>query len=107
MKFHATKFEVLKHGKNKSLKEDFSYFTLNNDDIIERKEVLRNLGIQSNYEVSIKYHINKVCRNLNRRVGRVLQKISTSTTHIMKLLWKQLVQEHIDYGNEMCAATVI
>ena len=101
MKFNASKFEVLKHGKNESLKDDFTYFTPEYDDIIERKEVLRDLGIQANDKATFEEHINKVCSNVNRKVGWILRTFSTRSTHVMKLLWKQLVQGHIDYGSQV------
>ena len=101
MKFNSTKFEVLKHGKNENLKDVFSYFTPEYENIIERKEVLKDLGTQANDKASIEDHINKVCSNVNRKVGWILRTFSTRTTHVMKLLWKQLVQGHIDYGSQL------
>ena len=101
MKFNASKFEVLKHGKNESLKDEFSYFTPNYEDIIERKEVLRDLGIQANDKATFEDHINKVCSNVNRKAGWIFRTFSTRSTQVMKLLWKQLVQGHIDYGSQL------
>ena len=40
VKFNTTKFEFLKHGKDKELKNDFEYFIPDYEDIVERKEVL-------------------------------------------------------------------
>ena len=56
MKFNSTKFEVLKHGKDEELKNDFEYFTPDYEDIVETKEVLRDLGIQSNDKATFDDH---------------------------------------------------
>jgi hypothetical protein len=44
MKFNGKKFELLRFGKNHNIKDDTSYFTPGMEDIIEEKEVLRDLG---------------------------------------------------------------
>ena len=45
MQFNGGKFEILRYGKNTTLKESTSYFTPNCEEIIEEKECLRDLGI--------------------------------------------------------------
>ena len=101
MMLNTTKFEVLKHGKDEELKNDFNYFTPDHEEIIERKEVLRDLGIQANEKATFDDHINKVCNTVNRKVGWVLRTFSTRSKSVMMLLWKQLIQGHIDYGSQL------
>ena len=95
MVFNTTKFEVLKHGKNEELKDNYSYFTPEYEDIIKRKDILRDLGVMANDKANFEEHINKVCTSVTKKVGWILQTFSTSSTSFMKLLWKQLVQGHI------------
>ena len=101
MKFNSTKFEVLKHGKDEELKNDFEYFTPDYEDIVERKEVLRDLGIQSNDKATFDDHINKVCTSVNKKVGWVLRSFTNRSLSVMKLLWDQVIQGHIDYGSQL------
>ena len=101
MKFNTTKFEVLKHGKDEELKNDFEYFTPDYEDIVERKEVLRDLGIQSNDKATFDDHINKVCTSVYKKVGWVLRSFTNRSLSVMKLLWNQVIQGHIDYGSQL------
>ena len=101
MKFNTTKFEVLKHGKDEELKNDFNYFTPEYEDIIERKEVLRDLGVQANDKAGFEDHINKVCNSVTKKVGWVLRTFNNRSTSVMKLLWNQIIQGHIDYGSQL------
>ena len=45
MKFNGKKFELLIFGRNLNIKDDTSYFTPDMEDVIEEKEVLRDLGV--------------------------------------------------------------
>ena len=101
MVFNTTKFEVLKHGKNEDLKDNYNYFTPEYEDVIERKEILRDLGVMANDKANFEEHINKVCTSVTRKVGWILRSFSTRSTSFMKLMWKQLVQGHIDYGSQL------
>ena len=85
VKFNTTKFEVLKHGKDQELKNDFEFFTPDYKDIVERKEVLRDLGIQSNDKATFHDHINKLCTSVNKKVGWVLRSF-TNRSWIMEVI---------------------
>ena len=61
MVFNATKFEGLKHGKNEELKNQYEYITPDWENLIERKESLRDLGIIVNEKAYFDDYINKVC----------------------------------------------
>ena len=45
MKFNGEKFELIKFGANKGIKENTLYFTPKHESIIKEKESLRDLGI--------------------------------------------------------------
>ena len=57
MLFNSNKFEVLRYGKNQSLKESTSYLTPNYEDIIEEKDVLRDLGVMMSNDASFSSHV--------------------------------------------------
>ena len=65
MKFNSGKFEILRYGKNEELKMNTLYFSAD-DDVIEQKDVLRDLGVQMNDKATFDEHISKVCQKVNR-----------------------------------------
>ena len=101
MIFNGTKFEVLKYGKNENLKDDFNYLTPNAEYVIERKEVVRDLGIMMNDKATFDDHISKVCAKVTQKAGWVLRTFLCRKTNFLKLMWKQLIQPHIDYGSQL------
>ena len=46
MAFNGKKFEILRYGKDQELKNSTEYLTPDAEDLIQRKECLRDLGIQ-------------------------------------------------------------
>ena len=100
MKFNSTKFEVLRYGKNEEMKCGTMYFSAE-DDIIEEKDVLRDLGVQMNNKATFDDHIIKVCQTVKQKSGWILRTFKTRSPQIMKHLWKQLVQPHVDYYSQL------
>ena len=101
MVFNATKFEVLKHGKNEELKNEYEYLTPDCENLIERKDALRDHGIIMNEHANFDDHINKVCSTVTQKVGWILRTFKTRKVEFMKLMWKQLVQGHVDYCSQL------
>ena len=100
MQFNSNKFELLRYGKNDDLKLDTIYFSDDND-IIEEKEVLRDLGVQMNNKATFEDHITKVCQTVRQKSGWILRTFQTRKPYLMKQLWKQLVQPHVDYCSQL------
>ena len=46
-------------------------------------------------------HIEKVCSKTSQKSGWILRTFSCRSTHFMKLMWKTLVQGHIDYASQL------
>ena len=61
MLFNGAKFELLQYGKNEELKNNYNYLSPESEDMIERKESLRDLGVVMNENATFVDHINKVC----------------------------------------------
>ena len=53
----------------KTLKNTCDHLTPNAEDLIERKECVRDLGIQMNDKADFKDHINLVCSKINLKSG--------------------------------------
>ena len=100
MKFNSEKFELLRYGKNEAVKENTVYFS-GDENIIEEKEVLRDLGVQMNNQANFDDHISKVCQKVKQKSGWILRTFKTRSPFVMKVLWKQLVQPHIDYCSQL------
>ena len=101
MVFNATKFEILKHGDNEELKNEYEYFTPKCENPIERKESLRDLGVIMNEKASFQDHINKVCCKVNQKVGWIMRTFKCRKVGFMRQMWNQLVQGHVDYCSQL------
>jgi hypothetical protein len=101
MAFNGSKFEVLRFGKNQELKDNTNYLTPEAEDLIEVKDVLRDLGIMVNDKANFEDHIDKVCAQVNQKAGWILRTFTCRRTWFMKLMWKTLVQGHIDYCSQL------
>lgn len=75
--------------------------TPNATDIIEEKEVLRDLGVIMNHKATFSDHIDKVCSQVIQKAGWILRTFQSRRTGFMKQLWKSLVQGHIDYCSQL------
>ena len=60
MQFNTNKFELLQYGPHKELKNDYSYMTPNQSGPIERKAVVKDLGILVNDSADFNDHIQNV-----------------------------------------------
>ena len=100
MEFNDKKFEVLRYGKNNMIKEDTFYLSSNNE-IIQEKEHLRDLGLEMSNTASFTDHINKVCSKVKQKSGWVLRTFNTRSPVFMKTIWRQLIQPHIDYCSQV------
>ena len=100
MEFNSKKFELLRYGQNEELKVDTLYFSADNN-IIEEKDVLGDLGVQMNNKATFDEHIVKVCQSVKQKAGWILRTFKSRNPYLMKHLWKQLVQPHIDYCSQL------
>ena len=101
MDFNSNKFEVLRYGWNQELKESTDYLTPDADNFIERKECLRDLGIQMNENAKFSNHVEHVYCKVRQKCGWILRTFNLRNTFFMKFMWKSLVQGHIDYCSQL------
>ena len=57
MKFNGNKFQLMRYGNDDSIKDDTIYFTENMENIIERFDKVKDLGVIMNDEANFKDHI--------------------------------------------------
>ena len=101
MAFNGSKFELLRYGYNDELKCATNYLTPEAEDIIEVKNVLRDLGVIVNSEATFKDHIDLVCSKVTQKAGWVLRTFHCRSSSFMKQIWKSLVQAYIDYCSQL------
>ena len=68
MQFNGNKFELMRYGSNKILKESNSYFTPDYEEIIDERSSLSNLGIimsnDDTFSILGEYVCSKVRQNI-------------------------------------------
>ena len=101
MLFNGNKFEVLRYGTNRTIKESTSYFTPNYEEIIEEKDSLRDLGIIMSNDGAFSSHVEFVCGKVKQKSSWILRTFQSRNTWFMKYMWKTLVQCHIDYCSQL------
>ena len=101
MKFNGGKFELIRFGSNKEIKEDTLYFTPKHESIIEEKESLRDLGIIISNDMTFSKHVEKVSSKVCQKAGWILRTFKCRKTFFLKLLFKSLLQPHINYCSQL------
>ena len=101
MQFNSKKFEILRYGRNQTLKESTHYFTSNHEEIIEEKESLRDLGIIMSNDGSFSNHVEHVCSKVRQKSGWILRTFQSRNTWFLKFMWKSLVQGHLDFCSQL------
>ena len=73
MAFNSNKFEVLKYGWNQEIQDSTDYLTPNSENLIERKECVRDLGIQICDDAEFSSHIEHVSSKVRQKCGWILR----------------------------------
>ena len=100
MEFNDVKFELLRYGKNNSLKEDSKYFS-NNGEPIKEKSNVKDLGVTMSNSANFSIHINNVISKTNQLSAWILRTFKSRNQEIMLTLWKSLVIPHFDYCSQL------
>ena len=88
MLFNGKKFELLRYGPSKMIKESTSHFTPNFEDIIEEKENPRDLGIIMSNDGAFSRHLEFVCGKVKQKSSWILRTFQSRNTWFMKYMWK-------------------
>ena len=101
MVFNGTKFQVIRYGHDEDLKNNTEYFTEGTNNIIERSETLRDLGVILSDDATFKDHIEHVVKKVRQKTGWVLRTFYSRRMSIMKTLFKSLIVPHVDYCSQL------
>ena len=101
MKFNGKKFQVVRYGRNEELKNNTEYFSGAYEEIIERFETIRDLGVQLSDDASFNEQIEKVCKKARQKSGWIFRTFYCRRPDFLKQMFKSLVQPHIDYCSQL------
>ena len=101
MKFNGKKFQVVRYGPNEELKNNTEYFAGNYEEVIERFNSIRDLGVQMSDDASFNEQIEKVCKKSRQKSGWIFRTFYCRRPDFLKQMFKTLVQPHIDYCSQL------
>ena len=105
MKFNGGKFQILRYGQNKELKEDTVYFTSDMENVIEQVSTTKDLGITMTDDAKFEEQTEKVSKKARQKSGWILRTFYSRNTKFMRHMFNTLVQPHIDYCSQLWAPT--
>ena len=103
MEYNATKFVLLRYGKNTDLKEDTVYFSGDMDEVIEEKESTKDLGVIMQNDATFSEQIEKVCCKVRQKSGWMFRTFYSRKGWFLRHMWNSLIQCHIDYCSQLWA----
>ena len=83
------------------MKNICNFLTPNAEDVIERKEIVRDLGIMMNEKADFSDHINHICAKVNQKSGWIMRTFVRRDEYFLKFMWKTYMQGHIDYCSQL------
>ena len=100
MHFNSDKFECLRFWPGSGDPPEFQYKGPD-DDIIEVKSNLRDLGVQISSDLSFRVHVENTVAGASKLAGWGLRTFRRRSAVIMKTIWKTLVQPKLDYCSQL------
>ena len=96
MEFNNPKFECLRYGRNKDIKDNTSY-KASSGERIEEKENVKDLGVIMSNDGTFKQQVNSVVATGSQLCGWVLRTFRTRQRLPMLTLWKALIRPKLEY----------
>lgn len=96
MSFNGTKFELIRYGKNKDIKNQTSYKTLKRTDI-EQKNMVKDLGIVMTSDGVFGTHIGQVVKKSRMQMGWILRMFTSRDVLPMITLYCSLLLHLLEY----------
>ena len=99
MHFNSDKFECIRFWPNHSDIPEFDYHGPD-DEVIEVKESLKDLGIHISADLSFRFKVEKTVAAAAKMAGWGLRSFRRRSQFTMKTIWKTLVQPKLDYCSQ-------
>ena len=103
MMWNWKKFQVLRLGRNKEIMSNTTYFSPEFENIVEECEVVRDLGIHIDNDLTYKSHRSITLKKVWKKLGWIKRTFSTRSVSFLKTAWNSLIQPHLDYGSVLVA----
>ena len=104
MQFNSNKFEWVRYEVGSDSAPTYQY-TAPDSSNIEKKDSLRDLGVQLSCDLSFSLQIEKAVRSASQMVGWGLRTFRGRSSYLLLTLFKSLVQPHLDYCNQLWSPT--
>ena len=98
MQFNDVKFDLLRYGTNKDLKDTTSYVSPSFK-LIEEKESVKDLGVTLSSDGTFKVHINNLIESAKNMSSWILRTFRTRDQTTMLTLYKSLVRPILEYSS--------
>ena len=105
MVFNNDKFQLLRYGKNNSLKEVTNYKAPDGTFIKEDNNV-RDLGVLMSSDGSFNIHIENFTNECKKKIGWILRTFYSRDILTMRTLFKSLILSKIDYCSPLFHPTL-
>ena len=103
MRWNRDKFQLLRVGPNREIKESTYLFTPDFEDVIEEKNYIKDLGILVDSELRYKEQMKLAVSKANKKASWILRTFGNRSVEFMRKTWRVLVQCHLDYGSVLWA----
>ena len=103
MRWNQTKFQQLRLGNNNEIKNCTNYLAPDGVKEIERKNVVKDLGVMVDESLTYKVHRQKAAKKVVQKLGWVRRTFATRTIPFLKTIWTSLLQPTLDYGSVLTA----
>ncbi len=104
MLFNDKKFELIRYGKNRDLKNTTNYRNPLGQQIMEN-QCVKDLGIHMGTSLEFREHLDSVCLTARKYSGWILRTFKSRDTSTMKTLWNSMVLPRIDYCSQLWSPT--
>ena len=100
MSLNASKFELLRYGRDATIKETTQYLS-NVDQVIEEHEHVKDLGVYMSNTASFEFHISTIITRAKEIISWILRTFKSREKTGMMTLWKSLVLPRLDYCSQL------
>ena len=97
--WNKLKFQLLRLGKSEDIKNNTLLFGPGFDSIIERKNVIKDLRVLVDEELSYSHQIQKSLSKTRQKIGWIACTFRSRDVKFLRILWNSLVQPHMDYAS--------
>ena len=103
MTWNQSKFQILRLGLNNDLKNETIYLAPDGKKVIETKNVVKDLGVMVDDQLSYNQHRQKAIKKTVQKLGWVKRTFANRTIPFLKVIWNSILQPHQDYGSILTA----